>query len=290
MQRKAYVPGAAVLLAALLAACTGGSGSGGRAADPKAGSSTSAAAPQPGKYRTLADACSAVSHDTLDALLPGLTRIADEEQRDRAYQGEAALTYNNDRRSGCRWKAESPDATDHLFVDFERVVSYDNSVSDDNAAHQVYATKELAANLPEPSAGSGSSSGSPVSPAPGSSSGSASPSSAGSASASPSAAGASGSPNPSASASGSPSGSPSVTGTPADLQPRTLDDLGDEAFIDDELSTAQQRTVTVVFRTSNVIVTIEYDEQPAAPGTTPSSKDMQDKARKLAGQLAGSLG
>ncbi|MGW5663054.1 DUF3558 domain-containing protein [Streptomyces sp. NPDC003758] len=286
MQRKAYVPGAAVLLAALLAACTGGSGSGGRAADPKAGATTSAAAPQPGKYRTLADACSAVNHDTLDALLPGLTRIADQEQRDKAYQGEAALTYNNDRRSGCRWKAESTDATDHLFVDFERVVSYDNTVSDDNAAHQVYATKEQAANLPEPSAGSSSSSGSPASPSPGSGSGSASASS----SATVSAAGAGGGPHPSASASGSPSGSPSVTGTPADLQPRTLDDLGDEAFIDDELSTAQQRTVTVVFRTSNVIVTIEYDEQPAAPGTTPSSKDMQDKARKLAGQLAGSLG
>ncbi|MEV6741844.1 DUF3558 domain-containing protein [Streptomyces sp. NPDC051104] len=292
MQRKAYVPGAAVLLAALLAACTGGSGSGGRATDPKAGSTTSAAAPQPGKYRTLADACSAVTHDTLDALLPGLTRMADQEQRDKAYQGDAALTYNNDRRSGCRWKAESTDATDHLFVDFERVVSYDNAVSDDNAAHQVYATKEQAANLPEPSAGSSSSSGSPASPSPGSGSGSgfASPSSSASASATVSAAGASGSPDPSASASGSPSGSPSVTGTPADLQPRTLDDLGDEAFIDDELSTAQQRTVTVVFRTSNVIVTIEYDEQPAAPGTTPSSEDMQDKARKLAGQLAGSLG
>jgi hypothetical protein len=290
VQRKAYVPGAAVLLAALLAACTGGSGSGGRATDPKARSTTSAAAPQPGKYRTLADACSAVSHDTLDALLPGLTRMADQEQRDKAYQGDAALTYNNDRRSGCRWKAESTDATDHLFVDFERVVSYDNAVSDDNAARQVYATREQAANLPEPSPGSSSSSGSPASPSPGSGSGSASPSSSASASATVSAAGASGSPDPSASASGSPSGSPSVTGTPADLRPRTLDDLGDEAFIDDELSTAQQRTVTVVFRTSNVIVTIEYDEQPAAPGTTPSSEDMQDKARKLAGQLAGSLG
>ncbi len=46
----------------------------------------------------------------------------------------------------------------------------------------------------------------------------------------------------------------------------------------------------MVFRTSNVIVTIEYDEQPTASGSVPSSKDMQDKARKLARQLAGSLG
>jgi hypothetical protein len=77
------------------------------------------------------------------------------------------------------------------------------------------------------------------------------------------------------------------------LQPRLLDDLGDEAFLDDELggsgSTAQQRTVTVVFRTSNVIVRIEYEEQPATFGTVPDSEEMQDRARKLAARLADGL-
>ncbi|MEV6024616.1 DUF3558 domain-containing protein [Streptomyces sp. NPDC052036] len=292
MQRKAYVPGAAVLLAALLAACTSGTGSGGAAEDSKAGGSTaSATAAQPGKYRSLSDACGAVGHSTLDSLLPGIRQITDQEQRDNAYQGEAALTYNNDRRSGCRWKAESTAATDHLFVDFERVVSYDNTVSDDDRAHEVYGSKQQAADLPEASSGSGSASGSASGS--GSGSASASGSASGSGSASPSGGSsphAGGPPSASASGSPSPSGSPSADDAEPDLQPRTLDDLGDEAFLDDQLSTSQQRTVTVVFRTSNVIVTIQYDEQPAAAGSAPSSEDMQDKARKLARQLAGSLG
>ncbi|MEU8585712.1 DUF3558 domain-containing protein [Streptomyces sp. NPDC048664] len=286
MQRKAYVPGAAALLAALLTACTGGSGSGDAAPDSKAGDSTaSAPAAQPGRYRSLSDACAAVRHDTLDALLPGIRQTPDQEQRDRAYQGDAVPTYNNDRRSACRWKAESGSATDHLSVDFERVVSYDNTVSDDDRADQVYAGKAKAANIPDASATSGAPGGSGTADAGGTPSGSASSSS----SPPPSR-----SVTPSSSAS-APSGSASPStatpsGPPADLQPRTLDDLGDEAFLDDRLGTTQQRTVTVVFRTSNVIVTIEYDEQPATTTTVPDSKDMQDKARKLAQQLDGSLG
>ncbi|MGW1161245.1 DUF3558 domain-containing protein [Streptomyces sp. NPDC002513] len=288
MQRKAYVPSAAVLLAALLTSCTSGSGSGGAAEAAKAGDSTaSATAAQPGRYRTLADACGAVNHGTLDSLLPGIRQIADQDQRDTAYQGEAALTYNNDRRSGCRWKAESTDATDHLFVDFERVVSYDNTVSDDNRAHEVYASEERAADLPETGSGSPSTSTSASASASASSKGDSSPHAGGA----PSASGSGSASAPaSGSASASGSGSPSSDGTETDLQPRTLDGLGDEAFLNDQLSTSQQRTVTVVFRTSNVIVTIAYDEQPTASGPAPSSKDMQDKARKLAQQLAGSLG
>lgn len=73
-----------------------------------------------------------------------------------------------------------------------------------------------------------------------------------------------------------------------------LSDLGDEAYLDDQLgssgSTAEPRTVTVVFRTSNVVVTIEYEEQPTATGTVPDSKEMQDRARDLASQLADALG
>jgi hypothetical protein len=45
----------------------------------------------------------------------------------------------------------------------------------------------------------------------------------------------------------------------------------------------------VAFRTSNVIVTIQYEEQPATVGTVPDSKEMQDRAQKLASQLADSL-
>ncbi|MFD8000966.1 DUF3558 domain-containing protein [Streptomyces mirabilis] len=270
MQRKAYVPGIAALLAALLAGCTGGSGSNGTAADPKPGDiSVNTPAAQPGKYRTLPEACAAVSHDSLDSLLPGIKEITDQDRRDTAYEGQATLTYDTDRRVGCGWKVESTDATDHLSVDFERVVSYDNAVSDDSRAQDIYATEETAANLPEASA-------------------SATPSDTGSATATPSA-----TPSTSASTSASSTASASTSAgpseTPADLQPRKLSGLGDEAFLNDKLnsgsSTAQQRTVTVVFRTSNVIVRIEYAEQPTASTGTPDSEEMQDKARNLAQKL-----
>ncbi len=176
---------------------------------------------------------------------------------------------------------ESTDATDHLLVDFERVVSYDTSVSDDSQATDLFATKEAAADLPEPVVSATShrhrvrvpvglrQSGSPSGPS--------GHSSADAASADAVSAGTADADAESAAA----------------LQPRLLDGLGDEAFLDDALttagSTAQQRTVTVVFRTSNVIVTIEYVEQPTAPETVPDSKEMQDRAQNLASQLAGAF-
>lgn len=281
MQRKAYVPGAVALLAALLAGCTGGSGGGTTDDSNPDGSGTASAAAQPGRYRTLPEPCSAVGEDSLDSLLPGIRQITDEDQRAKAYEGEATLTYDNDRKVGCRWKVDSTDATDHLLVDFERVVSYDNAVSDDSQAEELFATEEEDADLPEPTV-------SETQSAPESEEASPSSSTTPSASASATASATS---EP-GSASGSPS-SASAEATPTDLQPRLLDGLGDEAFLDDELSdsgsTARRRTVTVAFRTSNVIVTIEYTEQPAVVGVVPDSEEMQDKARKLASRLADSL-
>ncbi|MCX5422746.1 DUF3558 domain-containing protein [Streptomyces sp. NBC_00078] len=278
MQRKVFVSGIAALLVALLAGCTGGSSDGGSTDDSNQGDTgTATAAAQPGKYRTLPEPCSAIGEDTLDTLLPGIQQITDAEQREKAYEGDATLTYDTDRKVGCRWKVESADATDHLLVDFERVVSYDNSVSDDNEAQVVFADRLTAADLPEP-----------VSSSPTSDPGSSAPSTS---SAGP---GASASASASASDSVSASGSASASAAPSDLQPRTLTDLGDEAFLDDVLSgsgsTAQQRTVTVAFRTSNVIVTIQYEEQPATVGVAPDSEEMQDSARKLAAQLSDTLG
>ncbi|MFJ9024538.1 DUF3558 domain-containing protein [Streptomyces sp. NPDC102259] len=275
MQRKAYVPGVVALLAALLAGCTGGSDEGGSTDNSNPGEAgTATAAAQPGKYATLPEACGVVSRSTLDSLLPGIKQLADEAQRDTAYSGEATQTFDTDRKVGCRWKVESTDATDHLLVDFERVVSYDNAVSDDNQAEALFAQKVTAADLPAPTASTptGAATGSP----------SASPSTSPSTTTSPSVG---------ASSPASPSASSTVPS--AELQPRLLEDLGDEAFIDDALSssgsTAKQRTVTVAFRTSNVMVTIQYEEQPATVGTVPDSEEMQDKARKLAAQLADSL-
>ncbi|MGA5893714.1 DUF3558 domain-containing protein [Streptomyces venetus] len=282
MQRKAYAPAIAALLAALLAGCTGSSDDGGPADDSNPGDTgTASAAAEPGRYRTLPEPCTAVGHSTLDELLPGIRQISDEEQREKAYEGEATVTFDTDRKVGCQWKVDGPQATDHLQVDFERVVSYDSAVSDDSQAEQLYAEKEAAAHLPEPTATESAVGGSTP---------------AGGASAAPSGSPAESSPSGTASPSPSTSTAPSTapSAAPTELQPRVLEDLGEEAFIDDELSssgsTAKQRTVTVAFRTSNVIVTIEYIEQPATVGVVPDSKELQDRAQKLASQLADSLG
>ncbi|GGW16741.1 hypothetical protein GCM10010501_34160 [Streptomyces libani subsp. rufus] len=285
MQRKAYVSGTAALLAALLAGCTSGSGSDGATDDANPGDAgTATVAAQPGKYRTLPEPCGAVGHDTLDALLPGIARITDPDQREKAYEGEAALTYDTDRKVGCRWKVESADATDRLSVDFERVVSYDNAVSDDDQAQKLFGEQESAADLPAPSGSSAP----PPSPTPSSSGASAASGPPSASSAPPKGAAGDGT-----SSSGSPDASSSGA-TPTDLQPRTLSDVGDEAYLDDRLntsgSTAEQRTVTVVFRTSNVIVTLQYEEQPMAVGAVPDSKEMQDRALNLASRLDDALG
>ncbi|WP_432028746.1 DUF3558 domain-containing protein [Streptomyces sp. 1222.5] len=277
MQRKAYLPGTAALLAVLLAGCTSGSGDESPTDDANPGDAgTATVTAQPGKYRSLPEPCGAIDHDGLDSLLPGIKQITDPSQRDKAYQGQATLTYDTNRKVGCGWKVESADATDRLSVDFERVVSYDNSVSDADQAKTLYQDKETAADLPEQSSGSATTQSPAGTPAPSAShSGGASPSD------SPS--------TPASGASGSAAGAP-----PDDLQPRVLTDLGDQGYLDDRLkpsgSTAGQRTVTVVFRTSNVVVTIQYEEQPTATGTVPESKEMQDRALELASQLDDELG
>ncbi|MGW0999464.1 DUF3558 domain-containing protein [Streptomyces sp. NPDC002523] len=284
MQRKAYVTGIAALLAALLAGCSSGSGGDSTTDNSNPGDTgTATVAAQPGKYRTLPEPCGAVGHDNLDALLPGIRQIADPDLRDKAYRGEAELTYDTDRKVGCHWKVESTAATDRLSVDFERVVSYDNAVSDDDQAQKLFQQMETAADLPEPSSSvpatpTATPTGSATASASATANSGASPSSAGSS--------ADASSDP-----GDPSGSAS---SEADLQPRALSDLGDEAYLDDQLgssgSTAEQRTVTVVFRTSNVVVTIEYEEQAMAVGVVPDSKEMQDRARNLASRLDDALG
>ncbi|MGW9597112.1 DUF3558 domain-containing protein [Streptomyces chartreusis] len=285
MQRKAYVSGVAALLAALLAGCTGSSDSGGATDDSNPGDTgTATATAEPGRYRTLPEPCGVVGEDTLDSLLPGIQELTDADQQEKAYEGTPTLTYDTDRKIGCRWKVDSADATDHLFVGFERVVSYDTSVSDDSEAEELFATKQEAADLPEPVSSDSDTAGGE---------GTASTDPSGSPSGSPSSPAAN-SPSPSVSSSTSPSASVSTDDADAaELQPRVLEDLGDEAFLDDQLagsgSTAQQRTVTVAFRTSNVIVTIEYEEQSATVGVVPDSEEMQDRAQKLAARLADAL-
>ncbi|MEU1213944.1 DUF3558 domain-containing protein [Streptomyces sp. NPDC005791] len=273
----AYAPGVA-LLVALVAGCSAGSDADDPAADSKPGSPTVAAAP-PGKYRTLPESCRAVPRSTLEDLLPG-TADMPEEQREKVYEGTATVTYDTDRKVGCRWKSDAPDASRNLSIDFERVVSYDPAVSDDDRAREVYATREDAAALPTVAGATPSEK----------ATGSASASPGGTPSGSPSG---TSSATPSDGSSADPSGSTTGVDPDQDLRPRLLDELGDAAFLDDALtragSTAQHRTVSVVFRTSNVIVTIQYTEQPARVTEVPDSRELQEKAQALARNLAETL-
>ncbi|WP_413753344.1 DUF3558 domain-containing protein [Streptomyces sp. R-74717] len=275
----AYVPGTA-LLAALVVGCSGGTGTGSSAPDSKPGEATVAAA-APGKYRTLPDPCRAVAPSALKDLLPGAAELPEDQQK-KVYEGTATVTYNTDRKVGCRWKSEAPDSSHTLFVDFERVVSYDPSVSDDDRAREVYAKKETAAGLSSPSA-TPSSTKDAEKQTP-SSSNSASHALSGPASEDGTAGG-------SADGNGSEGSDTDGSAGSADenLLPRTLDNLGDGAFLDDLLtragSTAKNRTVSVVFRTSNVIVTVEYTEQPTVSTVLPDSKELQDRAQSLARKL-----
>ncbi|MFJ4701562.1 hypothetical protein ACIP5N_25725 [Streptomyces sp. NPDC088768] len=293
MRGKAWAPGVAVLLAVALAGCTGGEETGGPDAKRGASDTTTAAAPRPGRFDTLPQPCKAVDRATLDSLLPGLRALPADERED-GYAGTLAPTFDNERKVGCAWKAEAAedgDRTDSLTLDLERVVSYDAAKSDDDRARDIFEKHRTAAHIPDPSpSGSASASGSPS----GSPSGSASPGDSTSPSGSPSpTSGETGKSGQSASGSPSPSTSGDTGATPAELLPRTLSGLGNDAFLNDSLSTASaggsHRTVTVVFRTSNVVVSVVYQQQPGGADEVPDSKEMQDKARKLADRIAGSF-
>ncbi|UYQ63674.1 DUF3558 domain-containing protein [Streptomyces peucetius] len=288
MQRKAYVPSVAALLTALVTGCTTGSGAEGSDIDAKAEGAASPAA-APGKYRTLLEPCGSVERSTLRDLLPG-TATLPEDQQQKVLRGTAGVTYDTDRRVACSWQGDSPNASHKLRVDFERVVSYDPAVSDDARAQEVFAKKQSSASVPiatappeEPSGeeraeGDDGSPSATMSPAGGGETDGTARPGASTDTAADSAT--------SATPAGPSSGAPATTG----LEPRVVEGLGDAAFIDDVLgragSTAQRRTVSVVFRTSNVIVTVVYGEQPALSTKVPDSKELQDKAQSLARKLA----
>ncbi|MEV7541641.1 DUF3558 domain-containing protein [Streptomyces sp. NPDC089915] len=282
VRRRRILPGIAMLtvLAAGATACTGGSGIG-ISSDQKNGGGTAAPA-QPGKYRSLPQPCKAVDGKRLRAMLPATDSLT-TEQREQLYAGTAEPSYDADRHVGCRWNAQTPEANLLLSVTFERVVSYDRAAaSDDEKARQVYVRRLTDAHLPFP--------GPATSPGPTPGTGTApsgAPSTAPSTGTSP-APGAPEAPPSVAPVPASPS--PSPTGSP-ELGSRVLEGLGSEGFLDDKLSAAgataaQARTVRIVFRTSNVIVTVEYSVQPTAPGKVPPAGETQDKARQLAEALA----
>ncbi|MFE7582350.1 DUF3558 domain-containing protein [Streptomyces gardneri] len=310
MQRKRYAPGrtgstartAVVLTSVLglglglgLTGCSAGPTTDDIAVDAKAGP-VSPVAP-PGRYRTLFEPCGAVPQSALKDLLPGAAALPDAE-RGKAYRGVAAVTYDTDRRVGCAWKADSPETSHRLALDIERVVSYDPAVSDDARAQEVYLRKQLAVGIPVPPT-------TPPTPT-GTATGTATPPSSGATAPentenTENSAHTTSTPSPTATTgkpsttppSGAPSGgtpTPTPTSTSTGLEPRVLDGLGEVAYLDDTLTTVgangHQRVVSVVFRTSNVIVTVSYREQTTGSVEAPDSGELQEKARNLARMLA----
>lgn len=159
MPRKPFVPGAALVVAAALAAgltaCTGGSGSDGEEGDAKSGgTSTSSQAAEPGRYQTLPEACGLPARSSLRGMLPGDGQQLSRDEAKKIYDGQPDITYDTDRRVGCRWTRETTAGTRHLSLDIQRVVSYDAAVSDDSEAQGIYDTKALDAKIP--SGGNGS--------------------------------------------------------------------------------------------------------------------------------------
>ncbi|MBV9025144.1 MAG: hypothetical protein JO362_15450 [Streptomycetaceae bacterium] len=247
---------------AALTSCAGSDGSGGAlgSADASSRNGTLSAA-SPGKYQTLPEPCGSVSSQTLHAMLPG----------SQNYAGTAALTYDPDRRVGCQWSGTTQDGTRHLSLDFERVVSYDPTFSDDDKAVQDYEQMAQAAHIPgvDPSI-----SPSPSTPAPTSS------------------------PSPSLSPSPSPSPSPSNStaasdaAEASDTTPRRIGGIGDTAYLNDTVTAMDSvvhRDVTVVFRIANVLVTVEFSQQSNDKTVIPSSMELQLDALGLAQQLAASF-
>ncbi|GAB3963267.1 hypothetical protein [Streptomyces sparsus] len=314
MQRKAYLGGAAVATALTLSlvGCTAGGDGGGEADDAKPGG-TSASAPsaEPGTYRTLPNACEAVSEGTLrDLLTPDVDDDEEEPEGtsgtgDSALAGEAQPTYDTDRRVGCRWKSATSLGSRHLTLDFERVVSYDRAVSDDDRAAELYADRALKDGIPSeapPTEDAGDPTDSPD--ASGSASGSEDTDTDDGAEkdATEQAAATAGSDNGTdadaedaddtkdSEADADPAGAGS-SADPA-LAPRPLEGIAAGAYLNDKLATADSgvhRDITLVFRSGNVIVTVEYDQWSNDKRRLPDSEELQQKARKLAEQLAGRL-
>ncbi|MER5309787.1 DUF3558 domain-containing protein [Streptomyces sp. NPDC002773] len=323
MQRKRYAPGrtgpaartAVVLTLGLglgigLTGCSADTPTDDIAFDAKAGPAAPAA--PPGRYRTLFEPCGSVPQAMLRDLLPGAAALADSE-RDKAYRGVAATTYDTDRRVGCAWKADTPDVSHRLALDVERVVSYDTAVSDDDRAQEVFVRKQLAAHIPlaptapptpaAPGSATATGAGTGTVAPPGASThaaqgpattptppGATAPPAPPAGTASPTTA-----PGTGAATGPSPSGSTATGPTPSGpaptgLEPRVLGGLGNVAYLDDVLSTVgangHERAVSVVFRTSNVIVTVSYREQTRGSAEAPDSKELQEKARNLARLLA----
>lgn len=272
-----------------LGGCTGTGSAGGIDIDGNSsppGGAVASPAP-PGKYRTLPQPCSAIGLDSLKKLVPG---AAD-------YAGTESLTYDTDRLVGCSWKGTVDGSTRTLSLSVVRVVSYDPQVSAEAEAEADFEQKAAAASIPPSPPG-----GDPTNQASTPPTGPSDPATAnGTVAGSPD-----GSADPSGTAdptgttepggtqkAGSPNGSDGSGGSDdnaaqPNLAPRLLANMGNAAFINDVLRTppsGPNRTVTLVFRTANVLATVTYTQSTPSGTPAPSSADLQKSVQRVAGEL-----
>lgn len=252
----------AVAACAALAGCEADLTGSDDAADARTSTGAGAAA-KPGRFSVLPDPCESVDEELLRELLPG----GDAE----SYEGVPMATFDTGRRVGCSWHGPTESNTRRLSVDFERVISYDPQISDDDQAKLDFEALAAASGVTL-DAESDSDPGSGEGPDAGATAGGAAPQTG------PATAFASG---------GRGSAAPPGTIEPTSRQ---LDDIGHVAFLDDRLTslnTGSSRHVTVAFRSSNVIVTVNYTVSTTVADDVPNSALLQEGAQEVARQLAG---
>ncbi|MBW1597516.1 DUF3558 domain-containing protein [Streptomyces sp. JJ38] len=324
MRRRTYLGGPAALaaLTVVLAGCTDGVVGGGPNDGKSDAFTSSTHDKKPGRYRTLPEPCGSLDRDALrKALFPegdGEGSTASTHPTDSVLDGEAAVTFDTDRRVGCSWKSSTPLGSRHLSLDFERVVSYDPEVSDDDRALELFDLRAAEAGIPaEPPAGDGGGEGdgeetgepskeptrepsdSESTPASGTASdepGSGAAKDAGGDTGAPDDGGgatqpasAGQEPPPTDGASGDGASGRSTPDIGPELAPRPLENVGENAYLDDKLVTADagvHRDVTLVFRTGNVIVTVQYNQWSTDKRRLPDSEQLQRQADRLAKQIA----
>ncbi|GAA3876785.1 DUF3558 domain-containing protein [Streptomyces sedi] len=229
-------------------ACSGGGGTEDTGGSATSGDTRTAAGQ--GRYSGLPEPCGAVRQETLAELLPD----ADPE----TYAGEPLATYDTGRRVGCEWRHAEGSDTQRLSVDFQRVISYEPEVSDDDQAERDF--EEFAAeagvtiteedsddNREEDGEDAGGDGTDHVSP---------------------------------------------NLGDSTSAATRKLDGIGHVAFLDDRLTsndTGDRRQVTLAFRNANVIVTVVYGVSTTRPEAAPDSSRTQSHAESVARQLAEGL-
>lgn len=249
----------AVVAGCALAACSADLSGASEGGEGASGGGASGPAQQ-GRYSALPEPCGTLDGEVLRELLPG---GASEE-----YAGEPAVTYDTGRRVGCAWTVPSRDGNRALEIDFERIVSYDPEVSDDDQAALDFALRAEEAGVALPDAEDGD---------------------AGDAEEADETEEAAGGLN-TQDADGA-GDAAADTDAPAS---RPVADLGHAAFLDEThapgsaTASSGHRNVTLAFQSSNVIVTVRV-EATGDGSVTPSGDTLQGDAERVARQLAGGL-